>query len=66
MITDNLQFYGELKNYPRIIIKYSSITSPLSLVLIYTLQDGEIIKGSCGGLCGWCSPEFGIQLQVLS
>lgn len=33
---------------------------------IERLHEGEIIQGWCGGLCGWCSPESGLQLQVLT
>ncbi|XP_060563969.1 A disintegrin and metalloproteinase with thrombospondin motifs 9-like isoform X2 [Ruditapes philippinarum] len=33
---------------------------------IERLQEGEVIEGWCGGLCGWCSPESGIQLKVYS
>ncbi|XP_052259939.1 A disintegrin and metalloproteinase with thrombospondin motifs 9-like [Dreissena polymorpha] len=33
---------------------------------IERIQDGEIVQGWCGGLCGWCSPQTGIQLTVLS
>ncbi|XP_052779988.1 A disintegrin and metalloproteinase with thrombospondin motifs 9-like [Mya arenaria] len=33
---------------------------------IQRLQEGEIVQGWCGGLCGWCSPLKGIQLTVLS
>ena len=34
MSTHNVCFYGEMKKYPRIITKYSSLTSPL--IVYYT------------------------------